>query len=128
MSDQNAYIPGVCNINPKEIQRRKTAGYIGAGVFVVLLALLLLIDAPAYTRALLFLPAFVGAIGFLQAKNKFCVGYAAAGQHNANEGSETAKNIANEDNISRDKTRARQINWQAVGIAIIVTLPTIMFS
>lgn len=126
MSKQEAYIPGVCNINPKEVQKREKAGYFGVGVFLALLVLLMLIQAPVYTRALLFLPAFIGAIGFLQARNKFCVGYAAAGQQNANDGSDSASEISSKDDIATDKTRARTINMQALGLAVAATLLTLL--
>jgi hypothetical protein len=122
----DAYIPGVCNINHVEIAYRRKIGYIGLAVFIVLLAILLALPISRYTRIILFLPAFLGAEGFLQAKNKFCVGYAAAGKQNAAEGSDSALDIIEKEAIAKDKKRARQMNLQATAIGVIVTIVSLL--
>jgi len=52
---------------------------------------------------------FVSAIGFLQAKNKFCVGYAAAGLQNADEGSNDATKVLDTSAHTKDKQRTRKM-------------------
>lgn len=117
-----AYIPGVCNINTVEIARRKQYGYILSAVFIVLLIALLALGTDRWFRIILFMPGVLLADCFLQAKNKFCVGYGSVGQHNANEGSDTAVAVADQAAVAKDKRRARQINLQAVAIGAVLTL------
>ena len=45
------YIPGVCNINPVEIRRRRQAGHIGLVLSVVVIVGLIALHAPWYLRA-----------------------------------------------------------------------------
>jgi hypothetical protein len=116
-----AYVPGVCNINHAEIVRRRKAGYLGLALFIVILMICVFLISTDWVRLVLFAPAFLGAVGFLQAHYKFCVGYAAAGLQNANEDSETA--IAVEAAAKAiDKQRARRINTQSLIIAVIATI------
>ncbi len=115
---ENYYTPGVCNINQPEIAYRMKAFYLGIGIGIPLFVLLLALSAPAITGLLLFVPAWIGAIGYLQAKNKFCVGYAASGvANNSPEYAETQK-IVDEASRQLDKKRARSINIQALAIGI----------
>lgn len=44
------YIPGVCNINPVEIRRRRQAGHIGLVLSVVVIVGLIALHAPWYLR------------------------------------------------------------------------------
>jgi len=120
--NSTAYTPGVCNINSAEVAYRKKAGYIGAAVFVILLILLLLLDINRWSRLVLFAPAFVAVIGFLQAKNKFCVAYGSSGKQNAAEESSESKSIKDAGAIIKDKIKAKSMNLQAAIIALAATL------
>jgi hypothetical protein len=117
----DAYVPGICNINHAEIAYRRKAGYAGLVAFVVIAAVLFGLSANRYTRLVLFLPAFIAAIGFLQAKNKFCVAYGAAGQQNATDGVAKAIAVADKAARAKDKQRARHMNLQAAGISVLIT-------
>ena len=44
------YRPGICNIGPAEIARRRRAGHVGLLVTIVAFAALVVIDAPPLTR------------------------------------------------------------------------------
>lgn len=70
---ENKYIPGVCNMGREEIRRRKTGGWTGLILTLVVIMLLWMLDAPKAWRLLVFVPAVMGATGFIQAYNKFCV-------------------------------------------------------
>ena len=48
----SAYQPGVCNIGPAEIARRRRAGHVGLGATVGLWGGLLAVGAPPLTRLL----------------------------------------------------------------------------
>lgn len=121
----SAYVPGVCNINRAEIVQRRKLGHIGLAVFVVILAVLLLTDLDRLYRIVLALPAILAASGYLQARNHFCVGYAGAGQQNAEEGSTEARDITDQAARARDKSKARKMNLQSVGIGVLATLVAI---
>lgn len=121
ISNASAYIPGVCNINREEIAARRKAGYIGLSASVVVLALSFMLTDIRWWRVLVALPAFIAAIGFLQAKNKFCVGYGASGRQNAEPGSTQAHTVTSADALLKDKRRVQIMNMQAVVLALIIT-------
>lgn len=76
------YRPGVCNIGPAEIARRRRSGMLGIGAAVALGAGLLLVGAPTAVRWLVALPMAGGAAGLLQARLQFCAAYGATGIQN----------------------------------------------
>ena len=98
------YRPGACNIGPAEIARRRRAGTVGIGAAVVLAAGLLVVGAPTATRWLVALPLAVGAVGFLQARFRFCAAYGAAGVRNFGDLGETERV---EDPAARRADRAK---------------------
>lgn len=122
----NAYIPGVCNINTAEIAYRRKAGHLGVAIFVVLLAIMVGLGMSRWIRVALFLPAFLAAIGYLQAQKKFCVGYGAAGTQNATEGSAAATAITDKAALAKDKKRTREINLQSAAIGLIAAALTLV--
>jgi hypothetical protein len=75
----SAYQAGACNIGPFEIRRRRASGLLGVGAAAVFGAALVAIGAPAPARLLVLLPLWGGLIGLLQARRRFCVGFAVAG-------------------------------------------------
>lgn len=118
----SSYVPGVCNINRAEIAYRRKAGYVGLAIFLVAAAILLLASINRLVRLILFVPAFIAVIGFLQARNKFCVSYAASKQQNADENTPGPKAVADTASQDLDKRRARSMNKQAAAVALLVTL------
>src|SRR5512132_2149424 len=81
MSD-GQYLPGVCNIGPAEIARRRRARLLGAAVTVAVLVAMIALHASPLVRFLVALPAAGTAIGLLQAWLKFCVAFGSAGVFN----------------------------------------------
>ena len=77
------YVPGACNIGSREILRRRVVG-IAALVFAMVSGhTLLAADEIGRTARLgIFFPLLVSAIGFIQARNKFCLAYGLAGTFN----------------------------------------------
>lgn len=73
------YIPGVCNIGRKEVQMRKVAGILGLVCVVLLLGTFVVVKTEPLWRLVVFLPAFLAALGFLQAQLGFCVKYGFGG-------------------------------------------------
>jgi len=122
----------MCNINKAEVAYRKKAMWLGIGVSVVLLLVLVALSAPVLTRLLLFVPIYVAAIGYLQVKNKFCVAYGSSGKQNASEGSDNASVIEDDAALAADKKKTRTMNLQAFGISLVVLaiallIPNIQF-
>lgn len=118
------YVPGVCNINPAEIEQRRNAGHLGLAIFIIVLAVMIALSLDRWLRLLLILPAILAASGYLQAKNKFCVGYGAAGLQHADL-DDAAVKVASEA-VAKDKRRARQMNLQALLIGIAAGLVTLL--
>ena len=113
-----AYVPGVCNIGPAEIARRRRAGHVGLLAAVGLLAVLIAIDAPPLARLLVILPATISASGYLQARLKFCAGLGSRGLFNFGPlGSATE--VTDREALERDRRRSRQIGIMSFGIGIL---------
>lgn len=118
---ESAYIPGVCNINREEIAYRRKWRNIGAISTVVLAIILFVVSDNRWLRLAVFLPAFIAAIGHLQAQNKFCVSYAASGLQNAAEGSTQANRVTKAAH-QLDRAKARKMNVQAALMALAITV------
>ncbi len=114
------YIPGVCNIGPQEIKKRRQAGIIGLIGIVVMLAVLMIFNLPAYFRLLVFIPAFMAATGFLQAYFHFCPAYGFKGVFNV------VRSVGQTDTVEqamfrkKDRQKALQILIYSIIIGILV--------
>ncbi|MCX9012120.1 MAG: hypothetical protein OIN66_13495 [Candidatus Methanoperedens sp.] len=76
------YIPGVCNIGKSETKRREQAGWLGVITAVILYSLIVYLNAPRLWRLIIFIPAAIAAIGFLQARMHFCAYFGMRGVFN----------------------------------------------
>lgn len=121
LDETNGYQPGVCNIGPAEIRRRRFIGFAGMAAAVALGLSLVAIDAPAIARLLVALPLAAGFEGLIQARLRFCAGYGLAGLRNMGEIGQAARV---EDPAARaaDRRRAAMIHGTAAvaGLAIAV--------
>jgi hypothetical protein len=117
----SSYRPGICNIGPEEIARRRRSGHIGALLTLGLLVVLVAIGAPPVTRLVLVVPATVSASGYLQAWLKFCAGFGAIGVRNFGP---LGRTEAVEGKAARaaDRRRAREIGLTSFGIGLAVSL------
>lgn len=122
---QVGYEPGVCNIGPAEIARRRRTGHVGALASIVLLALLVAIDAPPVARLLLAVPATIAATGYLQAWLRFCAGFGALGVYNFAEVGRI-ESVAEAAARGRDRRRALQIGAASVGIGLAIGLIAVL--
>jgi hypothetical protein len=114
-----AYEPGVCNIGPEEIARRRRSGHVGLIASVVVLAVLLVIAAPAWTRLILVLTAGVSASGYLQAWFHFCAGFGSTGVYNFGPVG-TVQRVADAEARSRDRRKSIQIGAASLAIGLAV--------
>ena len=119
MNEETTYVPGVCNINKVEVRRRRNIGIAGLALLILLFVGMIGFKVPSPFRILLFVPAFLMTTGFLQAKNRFCVGYASASMHHTGE---RLEEIEEKMAIAADKAHARKMNLQVAGIAFVITV------
>ena len=129
MTAKAEYVPGVCNIGPAEIRRRRQSGWIGLGVTILLWGAFLVFRVPAPWRLLLFFPAMMSATGFLQAALHFCAGFGVRGVFNF--GSEIGRTDTVEQAEFRlkDRRKARLISLYSVlaGIATAIAAYFLVF-
>jgi hypothetical protein len=114
------YTPGVCNIGPEEIARRKNVGWIGLIATVVLVVLLFELHVAPVWRITVFLPAFVAASGFVQAYAKFCVAFGQAGVYNFGTVG-TTQTVTDIQSKQRDVKKTAQLYVYIIVIAVIIT-------
>ena len=119
------YVPGVCNIGPEEIARRRRAGHTGVIAAIALLAVLVAIGAPPIARLLIALPVAVGASGYLQAYLKFCAGFGSAGVFNFGERG-TTQAVVDAEARRKDRVRAFQISGASFAIGIAVGVVAVL--
>jgi len=116
------YIPGVCNIGRAEIRRRRQSGWFGLGLTVVLWALFVLLGVAAPWRLVLFLPAAVGAAGFLQAALHFCAAFGMRGVFNFGPAVGTTDTVEQAEFRRKDVAKARLIALYSALIGLVIAL------
>jgi ferric-dicitrate binding protein FerR (iron transport regulator) len=121
----DGYQPGVCNIGPAEIARRRRSGHVALVATFALLALLIAIGAPPLARLLLILPAAAAASGYLQARLRFCAGFGSRGVFNFGELGPMHE-VADAADKARDRARARQIGFAALVIGAVVAVIAVL--
>ena len=129
VSETNSgYLPGVCNIGSREIMRRRAVG-IAALVFALISGYTLYAadDLAKSARWGVFFPLFVSAIGFIQARNKFCLAYGLAGTFNFGKIGDMER-VFDAESKKTDRRKALAILIQSaiiagVTTAIFVSLP-----
>lgn len=117
-AEDDGYVPGACNIGPAEIARRRRSGWLGLGAAAVLTVVLVAVTAPPVLRLSLFVPFLVAAIGFLQARARFCVGFAGAGISNFGDLGATVR-VDDPAARASDRQRARILILQAGAVAVL---------
>lgn len=122
MQTQNQYVPGVCNIGKNEITKRQTAGWIGLIITVGLFGLFTYLEVPRFWRLLIFIPATMTAIGFLQARMHFCAYFGMRGVFNFVEIGKT-DTIEQAEFRAKDRRKAWQIIIYSVIVAVLITIP-----
>lgn len=115
------YRPGICNIGPAEITRRRRAGHIGLVVTLVLFVVLVALHLPPVVRLIVGLPAAGAASGYLQAAFKFCAGFASRGLFNFGELGETHA-VVDAEARARDRSRANQILLGSLAVGIVAAV------
>ena len=116
------YVPGVCNIGPAEIARRRWTGHVGALVTLAGIAAVLLAQPPAIARTVLFVPGAVGAAGYIQAATRFCADYGWRGAFNfGRAGHHRASTVADDGARRADRRTALRIGAASALVGAAVT-------
>ena len=113
------YVPGVCNIGAWEIRRRRRFAYLGFAVAAIMFVVLVAIGAPAWTRLFLFFPLASGMVSWLQARRRFCAGFAVARISNFTDGDGGRRKVEDDEAHRADIAAVRRM----VRDAILVSLP-----
>ena len=122
MDTRAEYIPGVCNIGDAEISRRRQSGWFGLGVTFLLWVLFFILKVPAPWRLFLFLPAALGASGFLQAAFHFCAAFGMRGVFNFGSAVGKTDTVEQAEFRRQDVRKARMIGLYSflIGAAVAV--------
>jgi len=110
------YIPGVCNIGAQEVSKRRKLAIAGAVLFCLLTAIIYYYTPNRNWRLVLFIPAFMVAYGYLQARMQFCASFGLRGESKF--GDKPVKHI---ENLESDRKRAIKILVYSLIIAGFVT-------
>jgi hypothetical protein len=118
-SPTTGYVPGICNIGPAEIARRRRSGHVAlvatAGLFIVLVG----IDVQPIVRLVVAVPAAVAAACYLEVRYRFCAGLGSLGLFNFGElGHHDA--VVDPADGARDRAMARRIGLGAALIGLAV--------
>lgn len=117
------YAPGACNIGPDEIARRRKAAVAGLIATIALgVALLLIGSTPGSTeRLLVALPLTGAAIGWIQARRRFCMAYGLAGTFNLGKIGEMQR-VSDERALAADRRTAVIIAAQGLALGLVGAL------
>jgi len=115
------YIAGSCNIGKGEIRRRQTVALIGLFLIFFSASTILGTDQSRSVRLSIFLPAMIFAVGFIQARKKFCLAYGLAGTFNFGKLGSISK-VQSEEDKEADRKTAINIFVQSALLAAAITV------
>jgi hypothetical protein len=121
----DAYVPGVCNIGRWEVRRRRSFAVLAFVAAALLFTALVASGAPAWTRLLLVLPLTGGVFSWLQARRRFCAGFAMARISNFGDGEASRRSVDDEAAHRADVAAVRRMARDAVLIAGALTLAAV---
>ncbi len=115
----DAYRPGVCNIGPEEIARRRRSAWVASVATVALYLGLLAIAAPDPVRFIVAVPAAGAAVSWLQARERFCVAFGSTGTFNFGPVGELER-VESEAARRADRRKVASMIARGVAIGIVV--------
>lgn len=115
-----SYQPGVCNIGGAEVARRKQVSLLGGILYLVSAVALVSLELSQTMRALVFIPALIFAIGYIQSRKKFCLAFGLMGTFNFGGLGEMSK-VASPEALAIDRKVAISILGQALVLALAMT-------
>ena len=112
------------NIGPRERRKRRLLGIVALTVGVGAAFVLVVFEAPRWTRALVFFPVWMAGLGLLQAREKTCIALAARGVCNLDAGEEKIEDATL---AARLRDKARHIHRRALVTAAVITALALAF-
>ena len=122
--DQKQIISEASNIGVREQRKRRLLGVVALTVGVGVAFLLVVLDAPRWSRAVVFFPVWLAGLGLLQAREKTCIALAARGVCNLDAGEQP---LEDENLVEQLREKSRRINRRAVTTAAVITILTLVF-
>jgi len=114
------YIAGSCNIGKGEIRRRQTVALVGLFLVFFSASTIIGTEQSRFARLSIFLPAMIFAVGFIQARKKFCLAYGFAGTFNFGKLGSISK-VQSEADKKADRKTAISIFVQSALLAAAIT-------
>ena len=115
------YVAGSCNIGKGEVRRRQTVALIGLFLIFFSASTILGTEQSRSVRLSIFLPAMIFAVGFIQARKKFCLAYGLAGTFNFGKLGSITK-VQSEADKKADRKTAINIFVQSALLSAAITL------
>lgn len=78
----DGYVAGACNIGPWEIRQRRLFAIASFVIAAIVFGLSVALAAPMVVRLIVLLPMWGGFFSWLQARRRFCAGYAVSRKRN----------------------------------------------
>jgi hypothetical protein len=122
----DGYVPGACNIGEYEIRRRRRSAIAGFAIAAAVLVGLLAADLPAWTRLVVLIPAWGAAVTWLQARRRFCVGFAAAGISNFGDDDSGRQAITDPAQRAADRRKSLELIRDGFVIGLVITLVAVL--
>lgn len=108
------YRPGQCNIGRTERRKRLGLGVAGLAATGALVATLVVLDLPPLAYLLSIVPLYAGLLGVLQAKERFCIGFAKRGVYDVSEMGEARHEVSEEEYRRADRIHAVALALEAL--------------
>lgn len=115
------YRPGVCNIGPAEIERRRRSAVVATVLAIAVGVVILVADFPNPARLAMFPFAAAAAITWLQVTRRFCVAFGAAGILNFGSLG-TTESVGDAAARAADRRTARRMIIEGVGYGLLVAV------
>ena len=112
-----SYAPGACNIGPDEIARRRRVALVGLALTIAIAVALLAGGATGPVRLIVALPLTSAAIGWIQARRRFCMAYGLAGTFNLGAIGEMSR-VSDQAALAADRRTALIIAAQGLAIGV----------
>jgi hypothetical protein len=112
------------NIGPRERRKRRVLGFVALTVGVSLAFVLVIMQAPRWSRAVVFFPVWIAGLGLIQSREQTCIALAASGKCNMDAGEEI---LEDQNLIEQLRNKARRIHRRALITAAAITLLALAF-
>ena len=116
----DTYQAGVCNIGGAEVARRRQVAIIGGVIYLALALYAVIQNFSPSASLVLFAPASIFAIGFVQSHKRFCLAYGLMGTFNFQKLGSITK-VEDKAALAADRKMAIRIVVQSLGIAFVLT-------